>query len=80
MCGGDLVGDLVDDLVIIDLVIIEAGSASEGGGSAYSPAVTSRLRWVITLRPLVGVWCSVHFGYYCYASKGDILVVKFSGS
>ena len=25
------------------------------------------------------VWYSIHFGYYFYASRGDILVVKFFG-
>ena len=37
------------------------------------------LQRFLTLRPLVGVSCSVHFGYYFYASRGDILVVRFSG-
>ena len=46
--------------------------ASYGSSSFYAPqaTVTYNLR----------VWDSVHFGYYFYASRGDILVVKFSGS
>ena len=67
-------------------VNVEVAGPGGGGGSAilgdrnkysYGPSlIRSHKRRLQGLR----VWDSIHFGYYFYASRGDILVVKFSGS
>ncbi len=61
------------------------GCGGGGGGRLTWTTVTSRLQVFLIYAPqatvtYLRVWYSVHFGYYFYASRGDILVVKFSGS
>ena len=60
-------------------------ASSAWGGRLTWTTVTSRLQVFLIYAPqatvtYLRVWYSVHFGYYFYASRGDILVVKFSGS
>ena len=79
MCGGGCQFEVLEEPACA--CYVPAGGGGRQSWATVTSTVTGLPQFRRRKRRLQGlrVWYSVHFGYYFYAARGAILVVKFSG-